>query len=72
MKSGITKVQKQTLDAIKHFIETEGHAPSFQDIADSFYTDYTTRGRAYKVVQDLKQRGHLTITEGKARSIAII
>tara|TARA_R110000824_G_scaffold483_2_gene3172 strand:- start:10429 stop:10719 length:291 start_codon:yes stop_codon:yes gene_type:complete len=62
----MTSNQKQALDYINKYWAEKGHSPSYRDISS------VTRGglgNAFKIVNDLQQRGFIHIDRGKARAI---
>ena len=58
----MTSNQKQALDYINKYWAEKGHSPSYRDISS------VTRGglgNAFKIVNDLQQRGFIHIDRGK-------
>lgn len=63
-----TNKQKEVLNFISLFIETNGYSPSFAEIAHHFgiYPN-----AAHDFVSALSKKGLLTVSKGRARGIAI-
>lgn len=62
----LTGKQKQTIDFINSFVRKRGYSPSFQEIAKHLGKNLSTA--QYFVIQ-LKEKGYLKKTAGKARGI---
>ena len=70
MSKGLTKKQKEILDFITEFIDQEGFAPSYREIADNFGLSSVATVHAH--IQALQERGYLRASEGEARAIELV
>ena len=61
--------QKEALAALRRHIAEHGGAPTYRELANAL--GLTSVSSAYDVVQRLAERGHLTITPDKARTIVL-
>lgn len=67
----LTKKQSSVLQFIRSFIEQEGYAPSYREIATHF--SLTSPATAYQHVQTLVEKGLLSSShQGLARSIEVV
>lgn len=65
----LTGKQKQTLDFINSFVREKGYPPSLQEIARHLGKNLST---AQYFVNELKEKGYLKKTAGKARGIHLV
>jgi repressor LexA len=65
----LTKRQKEILDFITEFIQTEGYSPSMEEIAAHFR--FASLNAVYKHLEALEARGHLRRDANRARSIEL-
>jgi len=70
MSENLTKRQKQILDFINQFIESNGYAPSYREIGDHF--GLSSSATVAEHVQTLQNKGYLKIDPNEARSIEVI
>ena len=70
MKYNLTKRQKDVLDFIKAFVEENGYAPTYQEIADN--SGMKSRSEAYARVQALIKKGHVVNKIGSHRSLTLV
>jgi repressor LexA len=61
--------QKSVYRFIRHFIETEGYAPSLREIAEGCYLSV---GNVTRYLDRLELRGLIYREPGKARSIQLL
>lgn len=66
MKS-LTKKQRQVLDFIKQFIDTQGYAPSYEEIAAGL--GLSSQSTIHVHVENLREKGYLTKKWNANRSI---
>lgn len=69
MSDPLTKKQKDIFDYIQSFIQDEGYAPSFREIAEHF--KFSSTGTVAEYINILEQKGHLKKESLCARSIQI-
>jgi len=65
----LTKKQKEIFDHIAGFIEENGYAPSYREIAKEF--NLSSVATVAEHVNTLKSKGYLDIEPGSARSVQI-
>jgi repressor LexA len=65
----LTIKQKQTLEAIVYFINTNGYPPSLRELAELLKCDINT---VFKKLMILEEKGYIKTTPSRARSIIIL
>ena len=65
----LTKRQKQILDFLSEFIESNGYSPSMEEIAEHFH--FASLNAVFKHLEALERRGHLHRDSNCARSIQL-
>ncbi|TSC94820.1 MAG: SOS regulatory protein LexA [Candidatus Berkelbacteria bacterium Athens1014_28] len=65
----LTKRQKEILDFIRSFIEENGYAPSFREIA--YYFELSSVSTVAEYISILEEKGYLTKEAMEARSIQL-
>lgn len=65
----LTKRQKEILDFIRNFIEENGYAPSFREIA--YYFELSSVSTVAEYISILEEKGYLTKEAMEARSIQL-
>lgn len=66
----LTKRQKEILDYVGDYIEMQGYAPSFEEIADSF--GYTSLATVHEHVSNLERKGYIRKSYNQSRSIELV
>ena len=66
----LTKRQKEILDYIGSFIEDQGYAPSFEEIADSF--GYSSLATVHEHLSNLERKGYIRKSYNESRSIELV
>ena len=66
----LTKRQKEMLDHIEGFIEKNGYAPSFEEIADAF--GYSSLATVHEHLSNLERKGYIRKAYNESRSIELI
>ena len=66
----LTKRQKEILDYIASFIEDQGYAPSFEEIADSF--GYSSLATVHEHLSNLERKGYIRKSYNESRSIELV
>jgi repressor LexA len=66
----LTKRQKEILDYIRSFIEAQGYAPSFEEIAESF--GYSSLATVHEHLSNLERKGYIRKSYNESRSIELI
>lgn len=64
---GMTPVQKSTIDAIVSYIALNGYSPSYDELRDIL--GFSSKSRAFAVIQELIDMGFLRSKKSKSRSI---
>jgi predicted transcriptional regulator len=64
---GLTKRQKEALDAIKLFWNEHGYAPSYEVIAQKL--NAKSKSTVFRLVQSLEDAGYITRRSHRARSV---
>lgn len=67
---GLTPAQRELLQFIESYITDKGYSPSFAEIAEGI--GLKSKAPVHDMVQRLADRGYLSFTPGKARSIVIL
>ncbi len=65
----LTKRQKQILDYIRDFIEDQGYAPSFEEIAEAF--GYSSLATVHEHLTNLERKGYIRKSFNESRSIEV-
>ncbi|MGI9627245.1 MAG: LexA family protein, partial [Longimicrobiales bacterium] len=65
----LTKRQKQILDYIQSFIDEQGYAPSFEEIAQSF--GYSSLATVHEHLTNLERKGYIRKSFNESRSIEL-
>lgn len=65
----LTKRQKEILDFIQGFIDENGYAPSFREIA--YYFEFSSTGTVAEYVSILEEKGYLSREAVSARSLQL-
>ncbi len=65
----LTKRQKEILDFIRLFIDQNGYAPSYREIA--YYFEYSSTGTIAEYINILQEKGYLTKDAMEARAIQL-
>ena len=66
----LTKRQKEILDYIESFIEEQGYAPSFEEIAESF--GYSSLATVHEHLSNLERKGYIRKAYNESRSIELV
>lgn len=66
----LTEKQRQVLDFVQRWQQTEGTAPSYQEIAD--HLDFRSINSVTQFVRQLRQKGFLESEPHKARALRVI
>ena len=66
----LTKRQKEILDHIESFIEGQGYAPSFEEIAESF--GYSSLATVHEHLSNLERKGYIRKSYNESRSIELV
>lgn len=65
----LTKRQKEILDYIGSFIDSQGYAPSFEEIAESF--GYSSLATVHEHLSNLERKGYLRKSYNESRSLEL-
>ena len=66
----LTKRQKEILDFITGFIEEQGYAPSFEEIANAF--GYSSLATVHEHLSNLERKGYIRKSYNESRSIETV
>ncbi len=66
----LTKRQKEILDHIGSFIEEQGYAPSFEEIAEHF--GYSSLATVHEHLSNLERKGYIRKSYNESRSIELV
>lgn len=66
----LTKRQKEILDYIESFIEDQGYAPSFEEIAEHF--GYSSLATVHEHLSNLERKGYIRKSYNESRSIELV
>jgi repressor LexA len=66
----LTKRQKEILDFIHGFIEEQGYAPSFEEIANAF--GYSSLATVHEHLSNLERKGYIRKAYNESRSIEMV
>lgn len=67
--SPLTKRQKEIFEYIRNFIEENGYAPSYREIA--YYFEYSSTGTVAEYISILEEKGYLTKDAMEARALQL-
>ena len=67
--SPLTKRQKEILEYLRNFIEENGYAPSYREIA--YYFEFSSVGTVAEYVSILQEKGYITKDAMEARAIQL-
>ena len=66
----LTKRQKEILDYVESFIDEQGYAPSFEEIAESF--GYSSLATVHEHLSNLERKGYIRKSYNESRSIELL
>ncbi len=66
----LTRRQKQILDYVSAYIDRNGYAPSFEEIAESF--GYASLATVHEHVSNLERKGYIRKAYNQSRSIELV
>jgi repressor LexA len=66
----LTKKQRQILDYVGSFVETNGYSPSYEEIADHF--GYNSLATVHEHLTNLETKGFLRKNYNKSRSLEVV
>ncbi len=66
----LTKRQKEILDHIGAFIEEQGYAPSFEEIAEHF--GYSSLATVHEHLSNLERKGYIRKSYNESRSVELV
>ncbi len=66
----LTRRQKQILDHIGAYIDEQGYAPSFEEIADAF--GYASLATVHEHLSNLERKGYIRKAYNESRSIELV
>jgi repressor LexA len=66
----LTKRQKEILDFLQEYLEENGYAPSFEEIAQRF--DYSSLATVHEHLENLRQKGYIRKSYNASRSIELM
>lgn len=66
----LTKRQKEILDYIGAFIEDQGYAPSFEEIAEAF--GYASLATVHEHLSNLERKGYIRKSFNESRSLELV
>ncbi len=66
----LTKRQKEILDFIHGFIDEQGYAPSFEEIAKAF--GYSSLATVHEHLSNLERKGYIRKSYNESRSIEVV
>ncbi len=66
----LTKKQRQILDFVESFVDSNGYSPSYEEIADSF--GYSSLATVHEHLSNLEQKGFLRKNYNKSRSLEVV
>ncbi len=69
-KMALTKRQKLILDYIGEYIQANGYAPSFEEIAEAF--GYQSLATVHEHVSNLERKGYIRKSYNQSRSIELV
>jgi len=65
----LTKRQREILDHVENFIDENGYAPSFEEIADAF--GYSSLATVHEHLSNLERKGYLRKSYNESRSLEL-
>src|SRR3954454_22925592 len=66
----LTKKQRQILDYVEGFVESNGYSPSYEEIAQAF--DYSSLATVHEHLTNLEKKGLLRKNYNKSRSLEVV
>lgn len=66
----LTKKQRQILDYVEEFVESNGYSPSYEEIAEHF--GYSSLATVHEHLSNLEQKGFLRKNYNKSRSLEVV
>jgi len=66
----LTKRQKEILDYLGAFIEEQGYAPSFEEIAEAF--GYSSLATVHEHLSNLERKGYIRKSYNESRSLELV
>jgi repressor LexA len=66
----LTKKQRQILDYVESFVDTNGYSPSYEEIADHF--GYNSLATVHEHLTNLETKGFLRKNYNKSRSLEVV
>jgi repressor LexA len=66
----LTKKQRQILDFVESFVESNGYSPSYEEIAEQF--GYSSLATVHEHLSNLQQKGFLRKDYNKSRSLEVV
>jgi repressor LexA len=66
----LTKRQKQILDFIEGFIQEQGYAPSFEEMAEAF--GYASLATVHEHLSNLERKGYIRKSYNESRSVEVV
>jgi repressor LexA len=66
----LTKKQRQILDYVDSFVESNGYSPSYEEIAEHF--GYNSLATVHEHLTNLEQKGFLRKNYNKSRSLEVV
>jgi repressor LexA len=69
-RMALTKKQRQILDYVESFVDTNGYSPSYEEIADHF--GYNSLATVHEHLTNLEQKGFLRKNYNKSRSLEVV
>jgi SOS-response transcriptional repressor LexA len=66
----LTKKQRQILDYVESFVDTNGYSPSYEEIAEHF--GYNSLATVHEHLTNLETKGFLRKNYNKSRSLEIV
>jgi len=68
--ANLTKKQKEILDFVTQFIQSNQYAPSYREIAE--YFGYSSTATVHEHIKSLEDKGLITSSQNAARSLEVI
>ena len=68
--ANLTKKQKEILDFVTQFIQSNQYAPSYREIAE--YFGYSSTATVHEHIKSLEDKGLITSSQNAARSLEIV
>lgn len=66
----LTRRQKQILDYLESYIQANGYAPSFEEIAEQF--DFRSLATVHEHLTNLERKGYIRRTHNESRAIEMV